>query len=62
MACQAKIKEMLENLRFSDGRSLIEVLEAQRVQKQLEAEEARLKQINEEAEANKDDMSDSFES
>jgi hypothetical protein len=62
MAVQAKIKEMLENLRFTDGRSLIEVLDSQRVQKQLEAEEARLKQINEEAEANKDDMSDSFES
>jgi len=46
-AIKQKVNSMLINMRFSDGRSLQEVLESMKMQKQVEEEEARLKAMQE---------------
>lgn len=44
---QQKVSSMLNNLRFSDGRSLQEVMESMKIQEQIEAEEAQLRAMEE---------------
>jgi len=44
---KAKVKSMLTNLRFNDGRSLHEVLEGMEMQKRLEQEQEKLKALQE---------------
>lgn len=44
---QQKVSSMLNNLRFSDGRSLQEVMETMKIQEQIEAEEAQLRAMEE---------------
>ena len=44
---QSQILNLLENLRFKDGRSLREIYEAEKARKAAEEEERRLKEIAE---------------
>lgn len=56
-----KVNSMLTNLRFTDGRSLSEVVESMRLQEQIKREEENLKQMEEAERAAKEQAaSDSF--
>ena len=54
---QQQILNLLENLRFKDGRSLKEIFEAEKARKAAEEEEKRLKEIAEQQEANQENSS-----
>jgi len=56
---QSQILNLLENLRFKDGRSLREIFEAEKARKAAEEEEQRQKEIAEQQIANQEEDSDS---
>ena len=56
---QSQILNLLENLRFKDGRSLREIFEAEKARKAAEEEEQRQKEIAEQQIANQEESSDS---
>ena len=56
---QSQILNLLENLRFKDGRSLREIFEAEKARKAAEEEERRQKEIAEQQIANQEESSDS---
>jgi hypothetical protein len=42
---QTNMQDLLDNMKFSDGRSLREVMEEKRLQKEADLEEARLREL-----------------